>query len=64
MPCARKIIDSCLVSLTVKSKTILKLAGIFIPTSEYMNTIYLNCEKRYEDMIDHRSCTHNFNKQL
>ena len=35
MPCARKIIESCHVWLTVKSKTILKLAGILIPTSEY-----------------------------
>ena len=36
IPCARKIIESCLVRLTVKAKTILKRGGIFIPTSEYM----------------------------
>ena len=41
--------------LTVGSKTILKRVGIFIPASEYiLKTIYLNCEERCEDMIDHR----------
>ena len=36
MLCAREIIESCLIRCTEKSKAILKLAGIFIPTSEYM----------------------------
>ena len=32
--------------------------------NEYMKDHILNCVERYEDMIDHRSYTHNFESSL
>ena len=31
---------------------------------DYYKRVYLNCGEWYEDMIDYRSYTHNFIKQL